>query len=62
MAEQGFPRGTAVELATLRAGSGLRMRDCSVLLAAREAGARLASFDAPLTRVAANLGLAILKS
>lgn len=48
-----FPVDTAVKLAHLRAGTGLRMPDCCVLLAAEAAGARVASFDASLLRAAA---------
>lgn len=45
--EQPSPADTAVELARLRAHTGLRMPDCCVLLAAQEAAARVASYDAP---------------
>jgi hypothetical protein len=40
-----FPRDTAVRLAQLRADTGLKMPDCCVLLAARDSGASIASFD-----------------
>lgn len=48
-----FPSDSAVKLALLRAGAGLKMPDCCVLLAAQTAGARVASFDDRLTRAAA---------
>lgn len=47
-----FPDNTAVQLAQLRAETGLKMPDCCVLLAAEATGARLASFDAQLTKAA----------
>lgn len=52
-----FPSDSAVKLALLRAGTGLKMPDCCVLLAAQTAGARVASFDDRLTRVAATQNL-----
>ncbi|MHB8246836.1 MAG: type II toxin-antitoxin system VapC family toxin [Acidimicrobiales bacterium] len=48
-----FADDTAVKLALLRAGTGLKMPDCCVLLAAEAAGARVASFDTRLLRAAA---------
>jgi predicted nucleic acid-binding protein len=48
-----FPADTAVKLALLRAGTGLKMPDCCVLLAAEAAGARVASLDTRLLRAAA---------
>lgn len=48
-----FPSDSAVKLALLRVGTGLKMPDCCVLLAAQTACARVASFDDRLTRVAA---------
>ena len=50
--ETPFPADTAVKLARLRAGTGLRMPDCCVLLAAEATGARVASFDEELLRAA----------
>lgn len=47
-----FPGNTAVQLAQLRAETGLKMPDCCVLLAAEATGARLASFDEQLTKAA----------
>lgn len=47
-----FPSDSAVKLALLRVGTGLKMPDCCVLLAAQTACARVASFDDRLTRVA----------
>ncbi len=48
-----FPADTAVKLALLRVGTGLKMPDCCVLLAAEAIGARVASFDTGLLRAAA---------
>ncbi len=48
-----FPADTAVKLALLRAGTGLKMPDCCVLLGAEAADARIASFDDRLLRAAA---------
>lgn len=47
-----FPGDSAVKLAQLRADTRLKMPDCCVLLAAEHAGARVASFDEPLTNAA----------
>ena len=55
--ETPFPADTPVKLARLRAGSGLKMPDCCVLLAADAAGARIASFDGALLRAAATRDL-----
>lgn len=48
-----FPADTAVKLADLRARTNLKMPDCCALLAAEDAGARLASFDDRLVAAAA---------
>lgn len=50
--ELAFPDDTAVKLAQLRADTGLKMPDCCVLLAAVNAGARVASFDDQLIKAA----------
>jgi predicted nucleic acid-binding protein len=47
-----FPAVSAVQLARLRADTGLKMPDCCVLLAAEAGGARVASFDDRLARAA----------
>jgi predicted nucleic acid-binding protein len=60
--EQPFPADTAVRLARLRADTGVRMPDCCVLLAAQDAGARVAAFDDQLNRAAAKIGLVALRS
>lgn len=52
IAELPFEPGAARALAELRAGTGLKMPDCCVLLAAEQAQARLASFDQRLLDVA----------
>lgn len=57
-----FPADAHVRLAELRAGTGLRMPDCCVLLSAEDAGARVASFDARLARAAEGRDLHVLGS
>lgn len=47
-----FPAGAGAALARLRSETGLKMPDCCVLLAVDQAGARLASFDDRLGRIA----------
>ena len=49
-----------VELAELRARTGLRMSDACVLLAAGRSGAGLATFDERLARTARDEGVAVL--
>jgi predicted nucleic acid-binding protein len=56
-----FPADTAVRLAQLRASSGLRMPDCCVLLAAEDAGARVASFDGRLAQAAQDRDLLVFR-
>ena len=48
---------SAGRLATLRAGTSLKMPDCCVLLAALDRQAKLASFDSALLAAARELGL-----
>lgn len=55
-----FPADAAVRLAQLRAGTGLRMPDCCVLLAAEESGGAVASFDARLSRSARQRNLTVI--
>ena len=55
--ELAFPPDLAVRLAQLRASTNLKMPDCCVLLAAEEAGARVASFDDRLNDEAVSRGL-----
>ena len=62
VAEQPFPGDTAVRLAQLRADTGLPMPDCCVLLAAQDAGARVAAFDERLIHGAEELGLVALRA
>jgi predicted nucleic acid-binding protein len=57
VAEIRLPSEAALELARLRGSTNLRLPDCSVLLAARQTGARVASFDRPLLAAATALGL-----
>lgn len=49
-----------LDLATLRARTGLRMPDCCVLSAALSSGARLATFDARLARAAVQEGVPVV--
>jgi len=62
VAEEPLPHETPVELAELRAATGLRMPDCCVFLAALEVGARVASFDARLVKAAPGVGVAAVPS
>ncbi len=48
-----------VRLAVMRAGIGLRLPDCCVLLAAETADADVATFDRRLAASAADLGLTV---
>ena len=48
-----------VELAKLRASSGLKLPDCIILHAALRERAKLATFDARLARVASGLGVQV---
>lgn len=52
-----FGADAHVRLAELREKTGLKLPDCCVLLAAKEIGGVVASFDAALTEAAASLGL-----
>ncbi len=47
-------------LAELRAGTGLRMPDCCVLVVARQEDLPLATFDKQLAQVARSLGVEVL--
>jgi len=51
-----------VRLAMLRAGTGLKMPDCCVLLAAEQTHGVLATFDDRLATVATERGLAVRAS
>ena len=55
--EHPLPQDAAVELATLRTTSGLRLPDCCVLLTAQELNAGIATFDAALARGASAHGV-----
>lgn len=57
-----FPADAAVRLGRLRADTGLRTPACCVLMAAREATARVATFDRRLARAAQDVGLVALDS
>lgn len=51
-----------VRLAMLRAGTGLKMPDCCVLLAAEQTHSALATFDGRLATAATERGLAVWAS
>jgi predicted nucleic acid-binding protein len=55
--EIGIGADAAGRLATLRAGTRLKMPDCCVLIAALDRDAALASFDSSLVAAAKELGL-----
>ncbi len=56
--EEVLPADAAVQLARLRARTGLKLPDCCVLLAAQTASAQaVATFDARLAQVARERGL-----
>ncbi len=57
-----FTVDSAVRLAELRVRTNLRMPDCCVLLAAQDAAASVASFDARLAQAAESLNLRVLTS
>lgn len=59
--ELALPADAARELAELRAGTGLTMPDCCVLLAAESHGAALATFDTRLRVVATGRGLTVVE-
>lgn len=59
--ELAFPADSAVRLAQLRAGTGLKMPDCCVLLAAEDGRARVASFDDRLSDAAASRNLVVVR-
>jgi len=61
VSELAFPADSAVKLAQLRAGTGLKMPDCCVLLAAEGAQARVASFDDRLKDAAASRNLIVVR-
>ncbi len=60
--ELALGKATGPRLAELRASSGCKLPDCCVLLAARQHGGAIASFDAGLLRAARALGLETLES
>ena len=49
-----------IELARLRASSGLKMSDCCVLYAAIRERAQIATFDARLAKVASEMGVPVV--
>lgn len=54
-----LPDDAALRLARLRAGTGLKLPDCCVLLAADQARAQVATFDDRLTVVGRALGYVV---
>ena len=56
-----FPANTAVQLAQLRATTGLKMPDCCVLLAAENTAGTVASFDERLAQAAEARSVAVLR-
>jgi predicted nucleic acid-binding protein len=60
--ELAFPVDTAVRLAHLRVTTGLKLPDCCVILAAEDAGGRIASFDDRLAQAAETRNLTVLRS
>ena len=54
------PDRESLELARLRAQTGLRMPDCCVLVTAQHEAGSLATFDTTLARAARALGLTVL--
>jgi hypothetical protein len=60
--ELAFPVDTAVRLAQLSATTGLKMPDCCALLAAEDAAASVASFDARLATVAESRNLTVARN
>jgi predicted nucleic acid-binding protein len=58
--ELGFPGHAAVRLAQIRCATGCRMPGWCVLVAAEEARARIASFDARLIRAAESRKLVVV--
>ena len=56
-----FPADTALRLAQLRAGTGLKMPDCCVILAAEDAAATIASFDERLAQTAEMRNLPVVR-
>lgn len=59
IAELMFRADAPARLAELRAGTGCRLPDCCVLLAAQDHGGAVASFDADLLKAARALGLEV---
>lgn len=62
MKELALPADSAVKLALLRASTNLKMPGCSVLLAAEDVQARVASFDGRLNDAATGRKLAVVRS
>jgi predicted nucleic acid-binding protein len=56
-----FPADTALQLAKLRAATGLKMPDCCVILAAEAAVAAVASFDERLAQTAGMRNLPVFR-
>ncbi|MGL4174978.1 MAG: type II toxin-antitoxin system VapC family toxin [Dermatophilaceae bacterium] len=61
VSELAFPPDSALKLAALRASTALKMPDCCVILAAEDAGARIATVDDRLGEAAAARGLTVIR-
>jgi predicted nucleic acid-binding protein len=59
IAELALGADAPARLAQLRAGTGCKLPDCCVLLAAQDHGGAVASFDADLLKAARALGLEV---
>lgn len=57
--ELALPADSAARLAQLQVGTGLKMPDCCVLLAAEDAAAGVASFDERLAKAAEDRGVRV---
>jgi len=57
-----LPADAGPWLAQLRARTGSRLPDCSVILTAQQSGSRIATFDRVLARAASELGIEVIPS
>lgn len=55
-----LPPDAGVWLAQLRARTGLKLPDCSVILTAQQSDSKIATFDARLAQAARELGIDVL--
>lgn len=59
VAEIGFPEDAALQLAMLRVRTKLKLPDCCVILAARQARGTILTFDAGLAAAARNVAISV---